>query len=308
MKKKGFTLIELLVVIAIIAMLLAILMPALGKVKQLAMRLVCGTNLKGMGTAVNVYAFDYDDSYPEAGGRGDNLWATVGTGTNPKSSTTLNWDLPNYDWLGVDNVSVSASLFMLVREADVGTKSFVCKSSDQQAFVNELTTDVDLVELWDFGGLTDPADQTPAKCQSYSYQFPYGSFSVDGTSPASAAVMADRNPWFDEKLDRGTPADSSDMGKVDLIDWTDGAAKYKVQAGNAEAHGREGQNVLFNDGHVEFSKRPDIATQNDNIYTAQDITANADNNRRMGVKQFDVGPTAYVTNGDDTFLVSDSEK
>ncbi len=51
-KKKGFTLIELLVVIAIIAMLLAILMPALGKVKKLAMRLVCGTNLKGMGTAM----------------------------------------------------------------------------------------------------------------------------------------------------------------------------------------------------------------------------------------------------------------
>ncbi len=47
-KKKGFTLIELLVVIAIIAMLLAILMPALGKVKKLAMRLVCGTNAKGM--------------------------------------------------------------------------------------------------------------------------------------------------------------------------------------------------------------------------------------------------------------------
>ena len=45
MKKKGFTLIELLVVLAIIAMLLAILMPALGKVKRLAERLVCGTKL-----------------------------------------------------------------------------------------------------------------------------------------------------------------------------------------------------------------------------------------------------------------------
>ena len=46
MRKKGFTLIELLVVIAIIAMLLAILMPALNRVKKIAQRVVCGTNLK----------------------------------------------------------------------------------------------------------------------------------------------------------------------------------------------------------------------------------------------------------------------
>ncbi len=63
MKKKGFTLIELLVVIAIIAMLLAILMPALNKVKKIAQRVVCGTNLKGLGTAQVVYANDYDDAF-----------------------------------------------------------------------------------------------------------------------------------------------------------------------------------------------------------------------------------------------------
>ena len=65
MKKKGFTLIELLVVIAIIAMLLAILMPALNKVKKIAQRVVCGTNLKGLGTAQVVYANDYDDMYAQ---------------------------------------------------------------------------------------------------------------------------------------------------------------------------------------------------------------------------------------------------
>jgi prepilin-type N-terminal cleavage/methylation domain-containing protein len=52
MKKKGFTLVELLVVIAIIALLMGILMPALARVRQIAFRMVCGTNLSGIGKAM----------------------------------------------------------------------------------------------------------------------------------------------------------------------------------------------------------------------------------------------------------------
>jgi len=59
--KKGFTLIELLVVIAIIALLLSILMPALGKVKAIAKRMVCGTNVRQNGLAFYLYASDNDD-------------------------------------------------------------------------------------------------------------------------------------------------------------------------------------------------------------------------------------------------------
>lgn len=46
------------------AMGAAILMPALGKTKKLATRLVSGTNLKGLANAINVYAFDYEDKFP----------------------------------------------------------------------------------------------------------------------------------------------------------------------------------------------------------------------------------------------------
>ena len=66
MKRKGFTLVELLVVIAIIALLMGILMPALSKVRQIANRLVCGTNLSGIGKAMMVYANEYDDEFPRA--------------------------------------------------------------------------------------------------------------------------------------------------------------------------------------------------------------------------------------------------
>ncbi|AQT70279.1 putative major pilin subunit [Anaerohalosphaera lusitana] len=54
--RKGFTLIELLVVISIIALLLAIMMPALGMVKEKARSVVCRTNLKQLYLGATVYA------------------------------------------------------------------------------------------------------------------------------------------------------------------------------------------------------------------------------------------------------------
>ena len=81
MKRRGFTLVELLVVIAIIALLMGILMPALARVRQLAFRMVCGTNLSGIGKAMLLYANDNDDELPKAGGR-TNTWQPQGLGAN----------------------------------------------------------------------------------------------------------------------------------------------------------------------------------------------------------------------------------
>lgn len=63
---KGFTLIELLVVIAIIAVLMAIMMPALQRVKKQAQEMRCRANLRQYGLAQAMYLDDWDDKYPDA--------------------------------------------------------------------------------------------------------------------------------------------------------------------------------------------------------------------------------------------------
>ncbi len=61
--KKGFTLIELLVVIAIIALLMAILMPALNKAREQGQRIVCKSNLKNYTLAIQMYTDDNDGKF-----------------------------------------------------------------------------------------------------------------------------------------------------------------------------------------------------------------------------------------------------
>jgi len=258
MEKKGFTLVELLVVIAIIALLMGILMPALSRVRQLAYRLTCGTNLSGIGKAMLIYANDYEEELPRAGGR------------NTPWGGGVTWDaLDRFGAYGLNNqgaggqASVSSSFYLLVKYADVTPKSFICKGDagvrefKLSDYPNRNPAVQENINAWDFG-------PEPRKHCSYSYHHPYGLYALTTASEPGMAVAGDPNPWIGSPSTEAKP-DFETRFRPNMLPWngTTEQAKY----GNAITHQEDGQNVLFMDSHVEFEKRAYCGIEEDNVYT-----------------------------------------
>ncbi|HML73296.1 MAG TPA: hypothetical protein PKB02_02250 [Anaerohalosphaeraceae bacterium] len=251
-QKNGLSLVGLIFTIVIVLFGLAILMPLHGRKPNIARRVICGTNLKGLGNAMMVYANDYDGNYLQLPGIGP--WS---------KELGFAFDLEKPDFIakgaeGKTSRTITASWYLLVREADVSPKSFVCPTSKQKDFDGKNSANRDLVDLWDFGN-------NPYQHVSYAMHNPYGKFPAHRTRPASFAVAADMNPWM-------VNGDFIQAGKNNtqpqIITLTDNAT-WKL--GNSYHHrikrDMEGQNVLYADGHTAYETRPNVGVHYDNIYT-----------------------------------------
>ena len=269
MKRKGFTLVELLVVIAIIALLMGLLMPALAMVQKMASRAVCGTHLSAIYKGLLTYAHQYNDDFPRAGGRAS-TW-----GVNSSSA----WDAPSeIAAFGIGSngtggrATIGASLYYLIKYADLTPKVFLCKGDEgsREFKLSEFTPnqllEQELRRAWDFGGRADSTTGMPtAQYYSYSYAIPYLEADYAIYAPSTArqpgfALMADRSPYFvltkDDPSNAANPVFVYNPGDETDIKW-----------GNSQSHQREGQEVLYNNGAVNFQKVSYCGLNGDNIYT-----------------------------------------
>jgi prepilin-type processing-associated H-X9-DG protein len=229
-------------------------------------RVMCASNLRMLGQSIMIYANENKGAFPR----------TRYDPANEETVTAFTGAKAPHPFVkgGPDANDVTASIFLILKTGDITSEVFVCPSSKARPFKFPQGQSID--NFSNFASLGN---------LSYSYTNAYPGkaarekgFKLNFTLPADFAVMADLNPGGDAVAKLQPSAGEDELTKA-----------------NSPNHERAGQNVLYADGHVDWSPTPFCGQKRDdgtpdNIYTralSKDAPKDADPIMGPAMDQFD---------------------